>query len=1080
MWHTYANVMKKARVNVNDLLDIKVYSARLLNEGKEDLTQALKDMEKSDLIMLYRSSEQVWDEIEQKIKSINVPVICNAGDSILWSLSNVDMKIVAKCQTYIVYGGTENFTRMIYYVCSKVLGLNLKYEEPLKLPWEGIYHPDAKRFFPNLNDYFKWYYKIKDAPTIGMIISRGNWVNNNINTENKIIRLLEEKRYNVIPIFCYSLKDTELGTRDAGEIVKDYFFDEEGHPIIDGLVKMTSFFLTSRSKSSDYIKEEVASEGVNLLKKLNVPVFQPVISFYNTIKEWEESEQGLDRDVSWCISMPEFEGVIEPIIVAAGKQDGDIETREPILERCSHLVDRIDKWIKLSKKPVSQRKVAFILHNNPCASVEATVGCGSNLDTLESVARIMQSMKDNGYEVYPPKNGKELIHTIMDRKAISEFRWTTADEIVKKGGVLKLVPELEYEKWFDTWPEKVKQKLVEAWGKPPGEKVNEIPAAMLYQGNIIITGINYGNAVVCVQPKRGCAGTRCDGQVCKILHDPDVPPTHQYLATYRYLEKDFEADVMVHVGTHGNLEFLPGKGVGLSNSCYPDIAVGNIPHLYIYNSDNSPEGTIAKRRSYAVLVDHMQTVIMQSGLYDKLAQLDSYLGEYEKAKIGDPMRTHILEHSIIEEIKKLNLDKQIDIDNYKSFREVVEKSHEVLTIIRNSSIEDGQHIFGEVPEGDRRVKFINSILKFDSESNTSMRKAVTKMMGLNLDSLKNDKKGFCKKYGKSNGAILEEVNSVCMDFIKLLLSGYEISEASAKKILKDKFMCGEALDEVNMFLPKVMDLNKRIEESREIESLLSGFDGKYIPSGPAGLINRGRDDVLPTGRNFYSLDPYRVPTRASFKVGIKLSEKVIEKYMEEEGRYPENIAIQWMSNDIMWADGEGLSQMLYLIGTKPKWSLNGRVCGFEIIPLEELKRPRIDLTVRTSGIIRDNFSNSIELLDEAVQAVAALEEPAQKNFVRKHTLEKLNGKSDKDSFRNATLRIFASKPGTYGSGVSLAIYASAWKDEKDLADVFEYWNGYAYGKEFFGKEAFGQLRSSLKSVDITYNKVVSDDHDLFG
>ncbi|AZV57224.1 cobaltochelatase subunit CobN [Clostridium sp. AWRP] len=291
MWNTYANVMKKARLNVKDLLDIRVYSARLLNEGKEDLIQALKNMEESDLIMLYRSSEQVWDEIEQKIRNINVPVICNASDSILWSLSNVNMKVVAKCQTYIVYGGTENFTRMIYYVCSKVLGLNLKYKEPLKLPWEGIYHPDAKRFFPNLDDYFKWYYKVKGVPTIGMIISRVNWVNNNINTENRIIRFLEEKGYNVIPVFCYSLKDNKLGTRDAGDIVKDYFFDKEGQLIIDGLIKMTSFFLMSRSKSSDYIGEEVDLEKVNLLKKLNVPVFQPVFDTWieNVKQNWSKS-----------------------------------------------------------------------------------------------------------------------------------------------------------------------------------------------------------------------------------------------------------------------------------------------------------------------------------------------------------------------------------------------------------------------------------------------------------------------------------------------------------------------------------------------------------------------------------------------------------------------------------------------------------------------------------------------------------------------------------------------------------------------------------------------------------------------
>jgi cobaltochelatase CobN len=275
-------------------------------------------------------------------------------------------------------------------------------------------------------------------------------------------------------------------------------------------------------------------------------------------------------------------------------------------------------------------------------------------------------------------------------------------------------------------------------------------------------------------------------------------------------------------------------------------------------------------------------------------------------------------------------------------------------------------------------------------------------------------------------------------------------------------------------------LNKRIEESKEIEALLSGFNGEYIPAGPSGAILRGRDDILPTGRNFYSIDPYKIPTKASYKVGVALAKKVLEKHIEDEGVYPENIAIQWMCSDIMWADGEGLAQMLYLMGAEPKWAPNGRVCSFDIIPLEELKRPRIDLTVRVSGITRDNFSNCVDLLDEAIQDVAVLDEPIEKNFVRKHTLQKMKGKNSKEALREATFRIFASKPGTYQSGVNLAVYASAWKDEKDLADIFVYWNGYAYGKDVYGKEAFKQLKSSLKTVDITYNKVITDEHDLLG
>ncbi len=277
---------------------------------------------------------------------------------------------------------------------------------------------------------------------------------------------------------------------------------------------------------------------------------------------------------------------------------------------------------------------------------------------------------------------------------------------------------------------------------------------------------------------------------------------------------------------------------------------------------------------------------------------------------------------------------------------------------------------------------------------------------------------------------------------------------------------------------KIIELNRKIEESKEIEALLKGFNGCYIPPGPSGLITRGRDDVLPTGRNFYSLDPHRVPTKSAYEIGKRLAEKLIEKYLKEENRYPENVAVYWQSTDIMWADGEGMGQIMYLLGVKPKWLSNGRVKGFDIIPVSELGRPRIDVTIRVSGITRDNFPMCIELLDEAIQQVAALDEPEEMNFVRKHTLEQMaqNGLD----MRSATLRIFCSMPGTYQAGTQLAIYASAWKEEKDLAEVFLYWNGYAYGKGLWGEAKHKEFANILKSVEVTYNKVVSDEYDLFG
>ncbi|MDD2835754.1 MAG: cobaltochelatase subunit CobN, partial [Methanothrix sp.] len=934
-------------------LDLRLFSTQRLNDQPGLIDEAIKAMEQSDLIFTHRGSEALWDEIEPKMSEIkkHTPTVCLGYDQSYWLNSNAPAKVVVTANAYLTYGGEDNISNMLLYLCRELLHMDVTAKPPTPMPWEGAYHPDAPHNFENLEDYLKWY-EPDDCPTVGLLFSRFYWVNRNLAVEDELIRALERVGLNVIPVFSYSVKDTDLGTRSMAEVVCDYFF-QRGKPRIDAMVKTSPFFLGQDRNNMGESKGN--KTGIALLKTLNAPVFEPVLSNHMTLDEWENGI-GLSNDIGWGVAMPEFEGMIEPIIVSAGSKRDDYEERTPILERCEKLAKRVKKWIELAKKPISERRVAFILHNNPCASVEAAVGGGAHLDTIESVARIMNKMVAAGYtQESTPATGKDLITTIMDKKAISEFRWTPIEEIVAKGGVLAYQTKEEYEKWFNKLTPQVKDRVCEAWGNPPGELKNDIPAAMLYQDKIVITGVQYGNTVVCVQPKRGCAGARCDGQVCKILHDPDVPPTHQYMATYRYLEEIFGADVLVHVGTHGNVEFLPGKGVGLSKNCYPDICIGTIPHLYIYNADNPPEGTIAKRRSYATLVDHMQTVMTQSGLYDELLEVDRLLGEYETAKF-DHARSHELRHLLIDAIKAANLDKGMKLTDDMPLEEIVTKAHNELSRVRNTQIDSGMHIFGQLPEGEKRVEFINSVMRFEG-SGVPLRSTVASMMGLSMEELLADQGAVNGRYAKSHGQLLEDIDSLCKKLIEMYLQG---DGAQPDEILGVSTTGYESqLEAIRM---KVFDLQTRMEASLEIESLFNGMDGGYIEAGPSGLITRGRDDVLPTGRNFYSLDPYRVPTKTAWKVGQKLGRSVIAKHQKEEGRYPENIAFFWMCNDIMWADGEDMSQMLFLLGTEPIWLSNGRLKGFKVIPLEELGRPRIDLTVRVSGITRDNFPNCIDTI----------------------------------------------------------------------------------------------------------------------
>ena len=1066
--NSYLPIMAQAARRL--AFDLQLYSTQRLIDQPSRVDEAIKSCRDCDLIFIHRSSDAIWDEMEPSLKEIakEKPLVCLGYDQAYWMLSTAPARVVVTANTYLTFGGEDNICNMLLYLTKEMLGADSSFASPCPMPWEGAYHPDADRHFESIDDYLKWY-EPDDNATVGLLFSRFYWVNRNLGVEDELIRGLERQGLNVIPVFSYSVRDADLGTRSMAEVVSDYFFDS-GRPRIDSLVKTVPFFLGQEQRTVGQTNGN--KTGINLYKDLNVPVFQPVLSFHMSQEEWESSN-GLSNDIGWSVAMPEFEGVIEPIIISSGKDRDGVLERMPIIDRCEKLSVRVKKWIDLAKKPVGERRVAFILHNNPCASVEAAVGGGAHLDTIESVARIMNRMAGEGYaQDNVPATGKELITTIMDRKAISEFRWTPIEEIVAKGGVLAYQTKEEYERWFDTLTPQVKDRVCEAWGNPPGELKNDIPAAMLYQGKIVITGVRYGNTVVCVQPKRGCAGARCDGQVCKILHDPDVPPTHQYMATYRYLEDIFGADVLIHVGTHGNLEFLPGKGVGLSKNCYPDICIGTIPHLYIYNADNPPEGTIAKRRSYATLVDHMQTVMTQSGLYEELLEVDRLLGEYETAK-HDHARSHELRHLLINAIKAANLDKGMKELDLMPVDEIVSKAHNELSRIRNTQIDSGMHIFGEIPQGEKRAEFINSVMRFEG-SGVPLRSTIAAMMGLSMTDLLADQGAVNDRYSQSHGQLLETIDQLSKKLVAMYLQG---DGARPDEVLGLDVTGFE--EKLSAIKEKVLDLQARMEASLEIEALFNGMQGGYIEAGPSGLVTRGRDDVLPTGRNFYSLDPYRVPTRASWKVGQKLGGAVIAKHLKEEGRHPENVAFYWMCSDIMWADGEDMSQMLFLLGAEPVWLSNGRLKGFKVIPLEQLGRPRIDLTIRVSGITRDNFPNCIDTIDEAVQAVAALDEPLDMNFVRKHSLANLENGTAKD-WREATLRIFASKPGTYQSGTNLAVYASAWKDEKDLSDIFVYWNGYAYGKGVAGKEAHQHFVNTLKSVDVTYNKVVSDEYDLFG
>jgi cobaltochelatase CobN len=1035
-WGSEISVIRHAAKRIGfEVSDWNVYD---LKENSELVSECISSFMDSDFVLIHPSHDSYWDDIIEGFPE-ELPVVSYGFSDMFWSASTVPLEIVSAVSAYFLYGGLENIYNMLAFCASKILNLNYHYAEPLPTRWEGIYHPDIPFVLDSAGQYFDYRGVISEY-NVGILFPRIQWICGDLRAIDSFIRRIEQFA-NAICVFCFSNGDDELGTLSSEECIRKYMPEK-----LDALVDLRSF-VQSRDRES-YIGH---------LKEMGIPVFHPLTMYHDSVGEWSRSEFGMTgSETGWTVALPEFQGLTEmiPFSFAEKESVSGVETslHVPNEERIDKIAKRIERWIRLSKKKNSEKKTVFILHNKPCASVEGTVGSGANLDTLESLSGILKEMKNAGYYVEPPESGEALINEIMSRKAISEFRWTSVEEIVEKGGALHIVKAVDYRKWFSTLPQKVQKEVSGCWGNPPGEEIDGVPPAMLYKGDIVVTGVSFGNVIVCVQPKRGCSGPRCDGKACKILHDSNTPPTHQYLATYHYLDETFGADAIVHIGTHGNLEFLPGKGVGLSDSCYPDIAIGDMPHLYIYNSDNPPEGTTAKRRSYATIIDHMQTVMTTSELYGNLKELEEQIAEYKQAVVSDKARAHALTHTIEDLLEETGISYSINLKGLKyieaGFDEILEAAHKVVTETYETKIPKGMHIFGKKPDGEDRVEMIYSILSYDGMLNELVSEL--------------------SESGSADQEIekLRKEEIFSKEIISTVISGGNPWDTIKSRVKKD--LPKEQAENADVIFSQIMEINRRIEDSDETGALLHGLDGRYIEPGPSGLITRGNPEIMPTGRNFYSLDPNKVPTKAAWRIGNRLADEVLAKYLRENDKYPENIAFYWVSTDIMWGDGEVFSQMLKLVGAEPVWKA-GKVKSFRIIPLEELQRPRIDITVKIGGIMRDNFFNCIEFLDEVIKAVAELDEPPEANYLRKHSLE--NNSSD---------RIFGNRPGTYGNGVNLAIYASAWKDEADIADVFLEWNSYAYGKENFGTPAKENMTAQLKSVNLTFNVAMTDEYDLLG
>ena len=1026
-----------------------------------------------------KKSLSSFDELVQRLQDSSVSIYAqsasNEPEIELMKLSTVDDAVYRKVSQYLDYGGRKNFYSLILYLANYFIGSNYEFSEPARPIWEGIYHPDFDHV-PTLKEYLQSKC-VAGRPTVGLWFYQSLWQAGNTLFIDRLIEEIERQGANVIPVFLHAAKDVERGTKGAEWVVENLFM-KDGRPIIDVLISTLMFSLSIKPwEGSDTGEgQEVARSEEWFIKRLNVPVLKAIVT-YNTLAEWNESLQGCSpMDISMGIAMPEFDGMLITVPVAA-RERTDIDPLtgarvirfEPLPERTNKIVRLSLNWAKLRHIPNSQKKVAIIFHNYPPR--DDRIGTAFGLDSPVSVLNIMKAMDDAGYTIERmPENGQALIEDVKSRLTLDR-RWRSPEELAKRA--IDSVTEGDYKDWFEQLPVAVQEKMTSAWGEAPGK-------LFVHKKNLIIPGVINGNIFIGLQPSRGFLE-----DPAAIYHSPDHPIPHHYYAYYRWIRDVFRADLVMHIGKHGSLEWLPGKSVGLSDSCFPDIAISDLPNIYPYIINNPGEGTQAKRRSYCCIIDHLVPVMHNADAYDEMAELEVMLADYYQAASEDQSKLPTQKKMIWEKVCEAKLDHDLEVEEeeaFSDFDKFLEKLHEYLHEMADTQIRDGLHILGEPPEGSRLDEFLVALTRLANGQVPSLRQSLAEAMGYDYDYLL-DNRGKIVSGSKTCGQVIDDLNSLALR----LVSGLHEQGFAVGTIPE---LVEEILGKRNPKIEKVLDyiattLAPNIDATvDELSAILCASDGGFVSPGPSGAPTRGMADILPTGRNFYSVDPQAIPSQAAWKVGVAQADALLERYLEDEGCYPESLGMVIWGSPTMRTKGDDIAEVLCLMGVRPVWEeRSGRVTGIELIPIEELQRPRIDVMLRISGFFRDAFPNIVHLVDRAVELVAEQKEPPEQNFLAKHVSADISEKTaagiDGEQAKTlACYRIFGCRPGAYGAGVSDAIDSKNWKDEKDLAEIYVKWGGYAYGRKNFGATVPDEFRRRLSRLDLTVKNEDTREYDM--
>ncbi|MCB5168796.1 cobaltochelatase subunit CobN [Streptomyces bambusae] len=961
-----------------------------------------------------------------------------APDAQLMAASTVPIGIAAEAHAYLAHGGPANLAQLARFLSDTVLLTGHGFDAPAAAPTWGPLERTPVRAY---------------GPRIAVLYYRAHQMSGNTAFVHALCDAITEAGGTPAPLYVSSLRTPEP------ELLAEL---AHADAIVTTVLAAGGTRPADASAGGD---EEAWDAGA--LAALDVPILQ-ALCLTGSRSAWEENDEGLSPlDAASQVAVPEFDGRLITVPFSFKEIDRDglpAYVADP--ERAARVAGIALRHAKLRHTPNAEKRIALVLSAYP--TKHSRIGNAVGLDTPASAVALLRRLRAEGYDFGPEEeipglvsgDGDELIRALIEAGGHDQD-WLT-DEQMARNPVR--IPAADYRRWYAGLPAELREAVEEHWGPAPGEMFldrSRVGRGGDPDGDIVLAALRRGNLLILIQPPRGFGENPI-----AIYHDPDLPPSHHYLAAYRWIQAaaadgGFGADAMIHLGKHGNLEWLPGKNAGLSAACAPDAALGDLPLVYPFLVNDPGEGTQAKRRVHATLVDHLVPPMARADSYGDIARLEQHLDEYAQISSMDPAKLPAIRAQIWTLIQAAKLDHDLgleerpDDDGFDDFLLHVDGW---LCEVKDAQIRDGLHVLGGAPTGPERVNLVLAILRA-----RQIWGGTTALPGLR------------EALGLDESAATRTTADAAEETARALVEAMEAAGWAPDAVASVAAGHPQGVADVLAFAAREV-VPRLAATTDEIDHAVHALNGGFVPAGPSGSPLRGLVNVLPTGRNFYSVDPKAVPSRLAWETGQALADSLLERYRTDNGEWPASVGLSLWGTSAMRTAGDDVAEALALLGVRPVWDeASRRVTGLEAVPYEELGRPRIDVTLRISGFFRDAFPHVIGLLDDAVRLAASLDEPAEANFVRAHAQADLAEHGDE---RRATTRIFGSRPGTYGAGILQLIDSRDWRTDADLAEVYTVWGGYAYGRELNGRPAREEMESAYKRITVAAKNTDTREHDI--